>query len=195
VGIARQQARVHTFSAVMCWAACDRLARIASQTRVGRNAPSYWRRAIADALHASIESARLERAAWDSFVATFDGDTMDASLLLLAQKSGSWTSRRPALSPPRCGAVETGSASGRLHLPLRRERRLSAPPPTPSSVCTFWYVNALAVTGAAVDEARALFEQAAGLPQSRHGLLAEHIDPTQQASNGATSCRPTAWSD
>jgi GH15 family glucan-1,4-alpha-glucosidase len=42
-------------------------------------------------------------------------------------------------------------------------------------VCTFWYIDALAMTGRK-EEARALF---ANLVSQRnpHGLLAEHIDP------------------
>jgi len=76
----RTRSHVHTFSAVMCWAACDRLARIAA--RLGdRGRANYWR-VEADALRGGV----LERAwseAGGCFVASFDGKELDASLLLL----------------------------------------------------------------------------------------------------------------
>ena len=49
------------------------------------------------------------------------------------------------------------------------------PPETAFTVCTFWYVDALAALGRR-DEARALFEQV--LARRNHvGLLSEDIDP------------------
>ena len=64
----RGGARVHTFSSVMCWAACDRLARIAA----GVGSPSARR---AGAPGRRLRRAILERAWSDgaTFVATFDG--------------------------------------------------------------------------------------------------------------------------
>jgi GH15 family glucan-1,4-alpha-glucosidase len=65
----------------MCWAACDRLARIAAQLSLPDRAQAWADRA--KACHQVI----VERA-WNedrqTFVATFGGDNMDASLLLLA---------------------------------------------------------------------------------------------------------------
>ena len=76
----RGTTKVHTFSSVMCWAACDRLARIARRLGFYGRA-DYWQ-GHANNLHRLI----CERA-WNpkrnAFVASFDGDTMDASLLLL----------------------------------------------------------------------------------------------------------------
>ena len=76
----RGAAHVHTFSSVMCWAACDRLAKIGARIGLAERA-SYWR-ATADRMRPVI----IERA-WNpgrnSFVATFGGESLDASLLLL----------------------------------------------------------------------------------------------------------------
>jgi GH15 family glucan-1,4-alpha-glucosidase len=78
----RGSARVHTFSAVMCWAACDRLARIAERLGLAERA-AYW-----------LDQSRqihetIDRRAWNErrgvFVSTFEGEAMDASLLLLAE--------------------------------------------------------------------------------------------------------------
>src|SRR5690606_34181593 len=77
----RGRAAVHTYSAAMCWAACDRLARIAAHLGLD-DRRRYWR-GEADRLHAMID-ARAWNAARGHFVDTFDGDGLDASLLLLA---------------------------------------------------------------------------------------------------------------
>src|SRR5262249_36114556 len=66
----RGTARVHTFSSVMCWAGCDRLARIASHLGLAERAATW--RGRADRMRGII----VERA-WNprrsSFVATMDG--------------------------------------------------------------------------------------------------------------------------
>ncbi|MDO9126471.1 MAG: glycoside hydrolase family 15 protein, partial [Parvibaculum sp.] len=48
----RTRARVHTSSSVMCWAACDRLARIAEHLGLTERS-RHWRR-LADEVHATI---------------------------------------------------------------------------------------------------------------------------------------------
>ena len=77
----RGRAEVHTYSSVMCWAACDRLARIAAHLGLAPRA-AFWR-GRADTMRANI----LERA-WDAelghFVESAEGRRLDASLLLLA---------------------------------------------------------------------------------------------------------------
>src|SRR5207245_1662448 len=76
----RGQARVHTFSSVMCWAGCDRLARIAAHLGLADRA-TYWRGEAAR-IHAVI-CERSWNPAKGSFVATMDGESLDASLLRL----------------------------------------------------------------------------------------------------------------
>ena len=64
----------------MCWAACDRLARIAVHLNLADRA-AYWR-IQADRIHEKI----CQRAWSDrkrAFAASFEGDSLDASLLLL----------------------------------------------------------------------------------------------------------------
>jgi GH15 family glucan-1,4-alpha-glucosidase len=165
----RTRAHVHTFSSVMCWAACDRLARIAA--RLGdRGRARYWR-IEADALRAGI----LDRA-WSeadgSFVASFDGKGVDASLLLL-HEFGFVTADDPRFA----GTVAV------IERELRRGPyllRYAAPddfgaPSTAFSICTFWYVGALAALGRH-EEARELFENM--LRRRNHaGLLSEDLEP------------------
>ena len=164
----RGSARVHTYSAVMCWAACDRLARIADHLGLTERA-AYW------SGHARIIHAVVCRRAWSerrgAFVASFDGDTMDASLLLLAELGFL------AADDPRFAATVEAIATE-----LKRgdfifryvEQDDFGEPENAFLVCTFWYINALAAIGRK-DEARALFEKMLAA-RNRHGLLAEHID-------------------
>lgn len=165
----RGSKHVHTYSSVMCWAACDRLARIA--TRLGLVVRAQvWRRHAA-AIHRTIcERAWSDRR--QAFVAAFDGDALDASLLVLHDLGFL------AADDPRFRA--TVEVVGRE---LRRGNflfRYDAPddfgaPTNAFVVCTFWYVDALVAIGRR-DEARELFEGMLSC-RNRHGLLAEHVDP------------------
>jgi pentatricopeptide repeat protein len=164
----RTREEVHTFSAVMCWAACDRLARIAEHLGLDERA-RLWRG------HAQeIREAILERA-WnaeaESFASTFGGEEIDASLLLL----------------PELGFIDAREPMflGTLAHVERRLKRGSTlyryaaaddfgEPETSFNVCTFWYIDALAQVGR-TEEARALFCQM--LDKRNHlGLLSEDID-------------------
>jgi len=164
---ARQQ--VHTFSSVMCWAACDRLARIA--LRLGRTSRATFWRATADVMHAEI----VERAwnpALNRFAAAFDHDGADASLLLL-QDLGFLTADDPRFASTVDSLAATLSCGGNL-LYRYTEDDLGRPA-TAFTVCTFWHINALAALGR-VEQARELFEEM--LARRNHvGLFSEDIDP------------------
>jgi len=160
---------VHTYSAVMSWAACDRLADLAA--RIGNDqAATRWREQ-ADSLH-----ARIIDAAWSpalgSFVATFGGDSLDATALLFAEM------RFLPASDPRfistVNAIGKHLRCGELLFRYRRPDDFGVPTTT-FTVCAFWYVNALAAVGR-LGEARELF---AKLLKRRNtvGLLSEDIDP------------------
>jgi GH15 family glucan-1,4-alpha-glucosidase len=165
----RGSQHIHTSSAVMCWAGCDRLARIARQLGLTER-EQYWKG------HANRLHKEINERAWNpklgTFVATFDGDTLDASLLRLNELFF------VADNDPRFMA--TVRAIGRE---LKRGDfvfRYIVPddfgaPENAFLVCTFWYVNALHAIGD-LDEARATFDSLLAC-RNRHGLLAEHIDP------------------
>jgi len=165
----RGRTHVHTFSAVMCWVGCERLSRIAKQLGLADRA-AYWcnhARQMHDVISTRAWNARL-----GTFVATFDGDTLDASLLRLNELFFVTD------DDPRFAA--TVRAIGKH---LKRGDfvfRYTTPDDfgTPSNaflVCTFWYINALAAIGER-EEARRMFEDVLQC-RNRHGLLAEHIDP------------------
>ena len=165
----RGSTRVHTFSSVMCWAGCDRLARIAAHLQL-RDRATYWR------AHASRIHDEICRRSWNSklntFVATMDGATLDASLLRLHEVGF------VAADDPRfVGTVRT------IERELQRGKlifRYSEPddfgtPKNAFLVCSFWYINALAAIGER-DSARSLFEYVIAC-RNPHGLLAEDLDP------------------
>jgi GH15 family glucan-1,4-alpha-glucosidase len=165
----RTKNHVHTFSAVMCWAACDRLAKIAVQLGEPDRAVEW--RAEAARLHAAI----LERA-WSekrgSFAAQLGGDEMDATLLLLPELG--FVSGRDPRFVATLANVERELRRGPYLF------RYAVPddfgmPHTAFNICTFWYVDALAAVGRR-EEARELFENMLG-KRSRLGLLSEDLDP------------------
>jgi GH15 family glucan-1,4-alpha-glucosidase len=152
----------------MCWAACDRLARIAE--KVGRaDAATAWH---ADAARiARFIDEHCYSARRNAFVATADGDTLDASLLLLAELGFVV----PA-DPRFAGTVEAiGRELKRGDYIFRYvEDDDFGAPQHAFVVCSFWYANALALIGRK-DEARAMFERLLAC-RTRLGLLAEHLD-------------------
>jgi GH15 family glucan-1,4-alpha-glucosidase len=165
----RGSARVHTFSAVMCWAACDRLARIAAHLGLDARA-DYWR------AHAEHIRQVIDTRAWNgkrgSFVSTFAGEGMDASLLLLAEV-GFLDAADPRFAAT-VAAVEQDLRRGDFIFRYI-EKDDFGEPENAFIICTFWYVNALSAIGRR-DEAHELFEKLLAR-RNRHGLLAEHIDP------------------
>jgi GH15 family glucan-1,4-alpha-glucosidase len=164
----RGSARVHTFSAVMCWVACDRLARIAHQLGLTERA-DYWQ-AQAQQIHDTI-SRRAWNAARGAFASTFEGEAMDASLLLLAEL-GFLDATDPRFAST-VRAVETDLRRGEFIFRYVETDDFGEPE-NAFLVCTFWYVNALAAIGRQ-QEARDLFEKLLAC-RNHHGLLAEHID-------------------
>jgi GH15 family glucan-1,4-alpha-glucosidase len=166
----RTSTRVHTSSSLMCWAACDRLAKIAAHLGLADRAV-HWR-THADTIHAAI-SARAWSATRNSFVATFDGDEVDANLLLL-EEIGFLAGADPRFVAT-VEAVERELRQG-PHVFRYKVADDFGRPENAFVVCSFWYINALAALGRH-DEARALFEKLLDMRNSL-GLLSEHIDPT-----------------
>ena len=165
----RTREAVHTYSSVMCWAACDRLGKIAERLNLDDRA-AHWARKAAQ-IHGEILK-RSWNAKLKSFTATFNGDSVDAVLLLLPQL-GFIT----ADDPRYAGTV------AQIEKELRRGPYLFryngaddyGPPSTAFNICTFWYIEALAALGR-TEEARELFATMLAARNSL-GLLSEDIDP------------------
>jgi GH15 family glucan-1,4-alpha-glucosidase len=165
----RTRSHVHTYSAAMCWAACDRLARAATALDLGDRA-RFWKER-AERIRATIETSAW-RQETDRFSATFGGDDLDASLIQLLDLRF-----LPPDDPRFRGtllAVEEGLRRGSHMLRYATEDDFGLPK-TAFNVCTFWLIEALHATGRDSD-ARALFEEMLSR-RTAAGLLSEDIDP------------------
>ncbi|WBH16990.1 glycoside hydrolase family 15 protein [Sphingomonas radiodurans] len=165
----RTKSHVHTYSAAMCWAACDRLANAAEALGLS-DRRDFWR-ARADTMRERIETASW-RPDSQRVSATFGGDDLDASLLQLLDL------RFLAPDDPRfrrtLDAVEGGLRRGSHMLRYATEDDFGLPH-TAFNVCTFWLIEALHFTGRDGD-ARVLFEEMLSRCTPA-GLLSEDIDP------------------
>jgi GH15 family glucan-1,4-alpha-glucosidase len=165
----RTDAQVHTFSVAMCWAACDRLARIAARVGLPERAHAWRNHALGIAHFVDEHCFNAQRR---TFVATVDGSTLDASLLLL-QEIGLVTADDPRFVAT-VAAIERELKRGDFVFRYVDADDFGVPE-NAFVVCTFWYVNALAALGRR-DEAREIFARLLTC-RNRHGLLAEHIAP------------------
>jgi GH15 family glucan-1,4-alpha-glucosidase len=170
----RGKSRPHTFSSVMCWAACDRLARIADHLGLSRSAV-HWR-ARSSRIWRRIIGGRESNGAWsqarNSFVSTLGGSELDASLLLLAEFG--FVSADDHRFAGTVAAIERELKRGDFVFRYTEHDDFGTPK-NAFLVCSFWYINALAALGRR-DEARDHFERLLAL-RNRHGLFAEHVDP------------------
>lgn len=166
----RNRAAPHTYSAIMCWAACDRLGSAAQRLGADDRA-AFWRQ------RASEMRAKIEREAWNEklgrFAATLGGKEMDASLLQALD------TRFLKADDPRFLAtleqLERDLRRGDYVLRYADEDDFGKPE-TAFNFCTFWLIEALHLVGRR-REARALYEHM--LSRRTHaGLLSEDCDLT-----------------
>jgi GH15 family glucan-1,4-alpha-glucosidase len=153
----------------MCWVACDRLAKIALHLEMDERV-HYWRD-HADKIHEEIC-----RRAWsdslNSFVDSFDGGELDASLLLL-NEFGFLKKDDPRFAST-VDAIGKNLKEDKYLFRYRSEDDFGRPAYA-FTVCTFWYIDALTSLGR-MDEARELFNNLLGCA-NHLGLMSEHIDP------------------
>ncbi|OYY04803.1 MAG: glucoamylase [Acidocella sp. 35-58-6] len=162
----RGRARVHSFSAAMCWAALSRLALIANA--VGREDEAATWSARAAKLRAEIMARIVTKDGWLS--AVLDHEVRDASVLIL----------------PEIGFIAADSPEFLATLDMVEARLMHGgfvmryedaddfgKPETAFLLCSFWYVNALALAGRR-DAALNLFERV--LATRNHvGLMSEDL--------------------
>ncbi|MBI1238156.1 MAG: glycoside hydrolase family 15 protein [Alphaproteobacteria bacterium] len=163
----RTMAAVHTYSAVMCWAACDRLANIADHLSLNEK-QRLWRARADEIRERILDQAWREDG--QHFAATFGGTALDASLLQIVDV------RFLDASDPRF--ANTMAAIARDLVKGRHVMRYTVAddfglPENAFNICTFWYVEALFRSGAA-EEARGFFENMLA-HRTRAGLLSEDI--------------------
>jgi len=162
-----------TYSRLMCWVAVERAIRVARQRGLPADLVKWM--AARDAIYNQImeKGWNEERGA---FIQSYDSDVLDASNLLMplvkfvAPTDPRWLST--------LDAIKEELVSDSL---VYRYNTTAAPDGLEGdegtfSICSFWYVEALARAGR-VDEARLAFEKM--LTYGNHvGLFAEEIGPT-----------------
>lgn len=165
----RTIANVHTSSAIMCWAACDRLSKIAAHLGLADRA-TYWSE------RAAIIHQTIVEKAWNpdigAFTAAFGGGELDASVLLMAEIG--FLPAGDARYIATVDAIDKTLREGNHVYRYKTEDDFGRPK-TAFTACTFWHIDALFRVGRA-DEAREMFESV--LASRNHvGLLSEDVDP------------------
>ncbi|GBL57184.1 Glucoamylase (glucan-1,4-alpha-glucosidase), GH15 family [Pseudomonas citronellolis] len=165
----RGRQRVHTHSAMLCWAACDRVARIAARLGHGDSA-ARWRKEAMRIREGILREAWSERR--QSFTGSFGVDDLDASVLLMHELG------LIEADDPRF--VATVDCIGReLNVNGHLLRYAAADdfgvPETAFLVVKFWYLDALAAIGRR-DQARELYAELLAARNS-FGLLSEDLHP------------------
>ncbi|GHC77929.1 glycoside hydrolase family 15 protein [Limoniibacter endophyticus] len=166
----RTREEVHTHSSIMCWAACDRLARIAKKLELTERA-AYWRERAEIIRNGTLARGWNEQLG--AYVSSFGGENLDASLLLMPE-IGFIDAHDPRYLST-LGAIEKHLRYGN-HVYRYRAPDDFGEPETAFTACTFWLIDALARVGR-LDDARAVFEDV--LSHRNHlGLLSEglHIE-------------------
>ncbi len=164
----RGRVSVHTYSAAMCWAALHRLALIAE--RVGESAEAAEWSNFALKLRKEIVTRATTPEGWLSGV--LDAAIVDAACLLLPE-----IGLLPAVDPRVAKTLAVVSARlVRDGFVMRYDEADDfGHPETAFLVCTFWYIDALALAGRR-DEAREIFKRVLSIRNSA-GLLSEDLLP------------------
>ena len=161
-------AHVHTSSAIMCWAACDRLAKIADA--LGRKERhDHWSSRADEIRETVLEKAWNEER--NAFTGAFGGTDLDASVLLMAE-----IGFIDPMDPRYIATVDRIDEELRVgsHVYRYRIEDDFGFPKTAFTACTFWHIDALARIGR-MDEAREMFE-AVLATRTKLGLLSEDVD-------------------
>ncbi len=168
----RSEPQHFTFSKVMCWVALDRAGRLAA-LRGDRERAERWSDGAA-MVHDEICRRGVNE--HGVFTATFGGTNLDASLLLLPMV-GFLPPDDPRLRDT-VNAIADHLADGAFvsrYRPEETDDGLDGQREGSFTVCSFWLVSALAITGE-VARARAHCERLIAASSSL-GLYAEEIDP------------------
>lgn len=165
----RTRSGIHTSSALMSWAACDRLAKIAVKLKLDERVVYWSDRATVIAQCILTKAWNEERQA---FVESFGGRDLDASALLMVEVG--------LLAPTDKRFISTVDALEKYLCDGPYMRRYEAPddfgrPETSFNICTFWRIDALARIGRK-KQAREIFQSM--LATRNHlGLLSEDTHP------------------
>lgn len=167
----------HTHSLLLCWTAVDRLLELGARgviRQIPTDELSTTRTSIAQRL-----KTRSYNSALDSYVATLDGNDVDATLLLLA-----WYGFEQAATPRMRATYhrlrrELGAGEALLY----RYHHKQSPGEGAFGICSFWAAEYLARGGGTREEAEQLFAKLLSYGNDV-GLFAEEIEPSSGAALG-----------
>jgi GH15 family glucan-1,4-alpha-glucosidase len=163
-----------TFSRLMCWVAIERAVRMARQRGLPANLVGWTK-------HRDDIYMQIMDRGWSesrgAFVQHYDADILDASLLLMPLvKFISPTDPRWLMTLDAITDELVSDSLVHRYDPREFEDGLEEEEEGTFSICSFWYVEALARAGR-IDEARLAFEKM--LTYANHlGLYSEEIAPT-----------------
>jgi GH15 family glucan-1,4-alpha-glucosidase len=153
----------------MCWAACDRLAKIAGFLGKEQKAKRWKERA-------AIIRGKIEKEAWSetkqAYAGAFGGDDLDASVLLMIEVG--FVDGDDERFRKTVDAIDRELRVGNAVYRYRHADDFGKPQ-TAFTACTFWHIDALAMTGRN-EEAKALFEYVLA-NRTKLGLLSEDMVP------------------
>jgi GH15 family glucan-1,4-alpha-glucosidase len=175
----RSERKHYTFSKVMAWVTMDRAVQAVENYGLPGDAVRY--REIREAIRADVMANGFSPAR-NSFVRSYGSETVDASLLLLAELGFV-----EASDPRYVGTVEAIERDllhdGFVHRYDTRQIDDGLPSGEGAFlVCTFWLVDAYVMLGR-LDDAEALFERLLSI-RNDLGLLAEEYDPVSKRQVG-----------
>lgn len=165
----RTIANVHTYSALMCWAGCHRLSRIAAHLSMSDRA-LFWNERARELKEKILTEAWSDES--NAFAASFGGSELDASVMQMTE-----VGLVNADDPRFLATLDAVSEK------LRRGKHVFryigqddfGVPTNAFNICAFWYIDALKRAGRDAD-ARDVFVSM--LNHRNHvGLLSEDIDP------------------
>jgi GH15 family glucan-1,4-alpha-glucosidase len=164
----RGRQHVHTYSSLMCWVACDRLALIAGKLGLAEK-EKMWKG------HAEMIRDFIWNNCWNeekqTFVSFVGGDDVDACLLTIHEFGF-----LPPTHPRFVSTVE--ACEKRLRCGSHMYRYLMeddfGKPVTIFNLCSFWLISSLHAIGR-TEEARQLFNEVLSC-RTPSGLLSEDLD-------------------
>ncbi|KAF2069088.1 hypothetical protein CYY_009592 [Polysphondylium violaceum] len=157
-----EEGKVYTFSSLMCWTACDRLAKIAKVLKLPER-QHFWSETahkIKEEMMTKCFSKQL-----NCFTTVWEGDYVDPYLLLFADTG--FISMKDSKFLGTIAMIEKS---------LRKGKYITQTPDSnsASTTSTLWYITCLAKIGR-VEEARELFENIL-LDCTPLGIISQDVD-------------------
>jgi GH15 family glucan-1,4-alpha-glucosidase len=175
----RSGPRQFTFSKVMAWVAFDRAIRSAEQFKL--SGPIDRWRTLRERIHADV-CAKAWNEEHRTFTQVYDGDELDASLLLLPLL-GFLPPSDPRIASTMAAIERDLTFDGFVRRYHTHKVDDGLPPGEGTFLaCSFWMVDNLALQGR-MDEAHAMYERLVGLSNDL-GLLSEEFDPQTKRFTG-----------